>query len=192
MAAVLIVFFFVSYNIVAPVGPGLYTSLSFLYQDISILLAATTVITIVLVLLRLRIQGTSKDLKEKVLRRHILYFALYCVYLLQLLQHFNSYWLKKLMTEGAFYWVGACFNVIGVLLAATRLAEPFVWNNFKADFLRLCGCREQVKCKRIRFSKESLDSFLNSALNIEYVYMILMGIRSFNEQSKGGVKGNKI
>ena len=34
----------------------------------------------------------------------------------------------------------------------------------------------------VKFSKTSLDSFLNSALNIEYVYCILLGINTHFEQ----------
>jgi hypothetical protein len=42
------------------------------------------------------------------------------------------------------------------------------------------------KSVKVEFSKESLDSFLNSAMNIEYVYIILLGIK--NLTSKSGLK----
>jgi hypothetical protein len=57
-----------------------------------------------------------------------------------------------------------------------RLAEPYVWTNFKADLRKLCKCKKKGEQKRAKFSKESLDSFLNSAMNIEYVYLLLLGI----------------
>lgn len=41
------------------------------------------------------------------------------------------------------------------------------------------------KKKRVKFSKESLDSFLNSALDIEFVYMIFLGMNVFNNFSRG-------
>lgn len=38
---------------------------------------------------------------------------------------------------------------------------------------------EQEKECKLKFSKESLCSFLNSSVNIEYVYLILTGIQKF-------------
>ncbi len=33
--------------------------------------------------------------------------------------------------------------------------------------------------KKVKYSSESLDSFINSAMNIEFVYLILLGINQF-------------
>lgn len=48
------------------------------------------------------------------------------------------------------------------------LSDPLVWK----EFLRA------IKCKRreIRYSQAPLNQFLNSALNVELVYLILSGI----------------
>ena len=74
-------------------------------------------------------------------------------------------------------------NVLGVLIAVIRVSEPYVWTNLKADLIQLFTCNRKGKTiERAKFSKESLDSFLNSAMNIEYVYLILMGITTYLEQ----------
>ena len=65
-----------------------------------------------------------------------------------------------------------------------RFFEPFVFSTFTEDFEKYILRRKQVKSKRLKFSKESLDSFLNSAMNIEYVYLILLGINTYIEQQE--------
>jgi len=45
------------------------------------------------------------------------------------------------------------------------------------------GQKTELKKKRAKYAKNSLDSFLNSAMNIEYVYLILLGISNFMEST---------
>lgn len=61
----------------------------------------------------------------------------------------------------------------GIFLAVIRLAEPYVFQQLRASF---CKNTKQEKCK---FCKEALCSFVNSAMNIEFVYIILLGINNF-------------
>jgi len=35
--------------------------------------------------------------------------------------------------------------------------------------------------RRITYEEDSLDSFLNSAMNVEFVYIILLGVKNFME-----------
>lgn len=77
-------------------------------------------------------------------------------------------------------------QVIGIPSALMRLSEPFVWYSFKKSVLRFAayinsGCKRmpqrtktgrQSKLKQ-QLKDASVCSFLNSAMNIEYVYMIL-------------------
>ena len=42
--------------------------------------------------------------------------------------------------------------------------------------------KKRIKRKQ-KFLKEGLDSFLNSAMNIEFVYIIMLGINNFMESS---------
>ena len=50
-----------------------------------------------------------------------------------------------------------------------RIKEKFVWEKLMSIF------------SNKRVSNESLNAFLNSAINIEYVYLILTGINNFME-----------
>lgn len=74
----------------------------------------------------------------------------------------------------------------GILLALIRLAEPYVFKQLYHEFLNLgrkCKfCKKQkkiTKIEKIKFSNEALCSFVNSAMNIEFVYIILLGINNF-------------
>lgn len=58
-----------------------------------------------------------------------------------------------------------------------RLCEPIIWTNLKADVFSLLCCSKTTK--RAAYSRETLDSFLNSAMNIEYVYLLLVGISTY-------------
>jgi hypothetical protein len=85
------------------------------------------------------------------------------------------------------------FELLGVPLALNRLFEPYVIETFKSSvrslFKRvkkaiLC-CRKPPPCSRekskVNFANESLCSFLNSVMNIELVYLILLGVNQFME-----------
>lgn len=86
-------------------------------------------------------------------------------------------------------------QVIGIPSAIIRLTEPFVWFKVTSSLNKIAqwfknGCQskrsieEASKLERksttIRLKQQikdaSICSFLNSAMNIEYVYMILQGI----------------
>ena len=88
--------------------------------------------------------------------------------------------------SGAEY-IDLIFDSIGIPLAFVRFLEPFVLQEFKADmgrFFRYIGNllgmrREAKKRKRVSFANEPLCSFVNSAMNIEFVYLILLSINNF-------------
>jgi hypothetical protein len=60
-------------------------------------------------------------------------------------------------------------------MAVARLTEPYVFDQFKQLF--------RVKSKNNKFSEESLCQFVNSVMNIEFVYLILIGINNFYDRS---------
>jgi len=91
-------------------------------------------------------------------------------------------------------------NISGICLAFIRFTEPMVFQEFIHSCKKLTKPREtccnygkkkeetkmdmkskleQEKECKLKFSKESLCSFLNSSVNIEYVYLILTGIQKF-------------
>lgn len=63
------------------------------------------------------------------------------------------------------------------MLALARLQEPAIRFNITADVNHLI-CRSK-KSKKPVFADEALDSFLNSAMNIEFVYILLIGIKHY-------------
>lgn len=77
-------------------------------------------------------------------------------------------------------WANTILSSVGVFIAWNRISEPYVWTNFKAD-LNMVGCK-CCKNKRAVYSKVSLDSFVNSAMNVEYVYLLLQGINTYLEK----------
>jgi len=80
------------------------------------------------------------------------------------------------------------FDILGIILAFLRLMEPFVMQEFLRNvrkFLHWVACR-RVKRKglTLNYSKEPLCSFVNSAMNVEYVSVILLGITNLMENRK--------
>jgi len=72
-------------------------------------------------------------------------------------------------------------NAVGVLIALVRLLEPFVLSTLVEAVRKLCPVG-QSHAKTL-YSKQALCSFVNSAMNIEYVYLILVGVNQFMDLS---------
>jgi hypothetical protein len=68
-------------------------------------------------------------------------------------------------------------NLGGFLVAICRFSEPYVFEQFKRLFKR------NEACKAKKFSEESLCNFVNSVMNIEFVYIILIGINNFYDRN---------
>lgn len=68
------------------------------------------------------------------------------------------------------------------MLAVVRLLEPHVYKVAKAEVKQLWNtirCRKNPpKKKKVGGESLSLCSFMNSAMNREFVYLILMGINN--------------
>lgn len=101
-------------------------------------------------------------------------------------------------------------NLSGFALSLIRLTEPMVFSEVILVFQNLkksiksCSRREQLSRRKSlrrnmekdsenknQFSQESLCSFLNSSVNIEYVYLILTGIQKFMINSIENCELNK-
>jgi len=87
----------------------------------------------------------------------------------------------KMATLRGYFIIAQVTNLSGVSFAIIRIVEPYVWDNFKEFLKDIFYLNVGAKGKR-KFTKESLDSFLKSAMNIEYVYLILLGINQTNER----------
>ena len=74
------------------------------------------------------------------------------------------------------------------MLAVVRFSEPYVQQSFKIEIRKVLKCKKPKKKKKKKvkiensFLKDGLDQFTHSAMNIEYVYLILMGINTCMEE----------
>jgi len=86
----------------------------------------------ILTILRINTQATSKELKKLVMKRHQAYFF---VYLLFLAYFYSDDWvnaaLKTKHAKSILYSFQDFLLIGGFFQATIRLSEPFVWINFK-------------------------------------------------------------
>ena len=155
-----------------------------IFSGYTVFIAVFTIFPAVLVAKRLFVKGTSDDLRKKVLKRHIIYIVLYMGVLwsifFDLFEWSNSY-TAYLGSTGYYIVSFLFFELIGVPIAIIRISEPFVYQEFKAMIQKFFCCTKKRAEKKLEFSDESLCSFMNSAANIEFVYLILLGINNFME-----------
>ena len=70
----------------------------------------------------------------------------------------------------------------GFLLGYVRITEPFVFNCFKNEINRLMKNKKaKRKNKKKGYDSLSLCQFTHSAMNVEFTYIILVGINKFME-----------
>jgi len=67
-------------------------------------------------------------------------------------------------------------SVLFLVATAIRLEEPYVRMSIKKSFFPAKITNKGT----IKLSSEGLSSFINSAMNIEFVCLILEGVRGFN------------
>lgn len=58
-----------------------------------------------------------------------------------------------------------------------RIAEPYVFQEVKRIWYK-ATCRKNVQLKKVKYQQQSLDTFLNSSMNLELVASILIGIEA--------------
>lgn len=78
-----------------------------------------------------------------------------------------------------------CLAFAGIMLPIGRMQDPYIIQTIREDF-QCCSRKthafKRSITKRMKV-KDSLDSFISSAMNIEFVYLILLGIQCMIEQS---------
>ena len=136
---------------------------------------------------RLKQTGTNKNLKNVLAKR---LFAQFLIEVLAVLYKINS----AIITYFYTFKSSAQENIRLNLLAAVslfsmfiRLREPYVWNTFGEIF----GFSKSNS--KMKFQSLSLNTFINSAMNIELVCLVLGGVRScMNDAQEDGEKFHKM
>jgi uncharacterized membrane protein YqhA len=93
-----------------------------------------TIISTILVLIRLKTLGTSPELKQKVFKRHILYAIFYTAFFYEAMKtiFFQNIFSNDIIVE-IDDWVELMLAPFGIILAIIRMAEPFVWKTLKTE-----------------------------------------------------------
>lgn len=128
-----------------------------MYINVIIPFVLIQISSLIIIVLLCR-NGTSMELKIRVAKRHFVYLVCYDLYMFSPIYREGNHWISIVILQ-----------LIGVFLACIRFFEPFVFTRFINS-----NCK---RCKMSRkFSEQPMCSFANSSLNIEYVYLILVGI----------------
>jgi len=135
-------------------------------------------IILLIVLIRLRGRGDrDRDIHKKIIIRYALIFF---IFLPDYIENFvinNEFTYKYQGFSYLFYFAG----IWSFLIAMVRFSEPHIWTTFKNSSIStlqlFCFCRKyKSKGAESYEQKDSLSSFLNSSLNVEYVQLILEGV----------------
>mmetsp|Transcript_24288 Transcript_24288/g.37485 ORF Transcript_24288/g.37485 Transcript_24288/m.37485 type:complete len:257 (+) Transcript_24288:596-1366(+) len=191
-------------------------ALNRIFMSLTILLMVSMLVLYFAIIGRMIRKGTSRDLRGMIIRRYIIYFLLYQVIAFSMLndqslavgfglnQGLLGLFVSSKATERVFKLI---FCSTGIFLAFILLIEPFVLKEFMAlirHTLHRCNCRKKEKPAEVsldkflvtpalgkkrekkKYGNEPLTAFVNSAMNIELVYLILIGINNFMEQDSYG------
>ena len=143
-------------------------------------MSLVTMASVIYVIKRLCTKSTSGEMKQVLLKWHIVYFVFFIVFLFRSNLHLFDKQIREFISMDTYFIIATSANSVGICLALLRFLEPYVFQRFLRDLRKFFGCSISGKQK---FYKESLDSFLKSAMNLEYVYLILLGIsRSLDTQ----------
>lgn len=154
-----------------------------------------SLIPCILLALRLRANGTSNELRTLILQRYMLYICIYLIF------STNTFYMvfdfrPVLKRTVPYKLIQLANSIVGIPMAYVRLHEPYVWQIVKKELnnlLKRCFKRKtksdyeeepdktEPLTPKIKYSSASLDSFINSAMNIEFVYLILIGITNFEK-----------
>jgi hypothetical protein len=102
-----------------------------------------------LVLKRLTLEGTSKQLKSKVFKRHLLYAYLYLLSLIQVLVHFFHDESIEIIGQHIYDYLESLLDSLGIFLALVRLFDPYVWYDF-SKFVKYLFC---IKKEKLHFER---------------------------------------
>ena len=103
-----------------------------------------TIVAATILVFRLKQQGTSQELRTVVLKRHILYFCFFFIFMV----HTNMHVLDKIgiirnVSKDGFWVIAQITNLSGLSFAIIRFIEPFVYQNFLYSIKNLC-CLKKI------------------------------------------------
>lgn len=136
-----------------------------------------TIPAVIKVTQRLRMKTTSHNLKDKILKRYHLYFAVYMMYVVQTVLVYAMQTIFADEIHAGVWFTITILTTSGLLLTFVRVNEPAIMFNIKNDISHLMSNNKETK--KAAFTDDHLDSFLNSALNVEFVYILLLGITTY-------------
>lgn len=126
---------------------------------------------------RLLKKGTSPKLRKKVVVRYSILFIFYMISIADAIDDQIDLVHGLFPNEGTDRFIQNTLyfilNINGFFIAIVRLSEPYVFEQLKKIFKKT----EQKKSDK--YAEESLCHFVNSVMNIEFVYLILIGIDNF-------------
>jgi len=124
-----------------------------------IIMALVTLIVSICIFIRLSVQGTSQDLKDKVRHRHNIYFIFYVIILAIVIDDLFGDKLAEYLNDKKLYALSILnesTTLIGIPLAIIRLSEKYVYQ----EFCRQCSKIKQsiktllcIKDKKVKYSK---------------------------------------
>ena len=93
---------------------------------IILIMSVITFVAVILVIKRLCHKGTSSELKKVVIKRHIIYFVFFVLFLFHTNLHLLDKELKEYVSMDSYYLIAAVTNTVGIFMALIRLLEPYV------------------------------------------------------------------
>lgn len=141
------------------------------HQSLLIILFVITFIFASLIINKIRKKEIDRKLRHEIFWRYVTYFFYCCLLFssciidlnqdLDIINFFNPN-NDKTVQHSITNLKYLLFMVVGTLIIFLRLSEPYVLHELRYQMRRCCFCRHSKRSKKIKFSDESLDSFLNS------------------------------
>ena len=100
-----------------------------MYPIVIMIFSIFTLTTVLLVVKRLTLKGTSRTLKQKVFFRHILYSMVYLTLLLEIFNNF--YWEQIIINESIEELFEVWLTICGFLMGTIRIFEPYVFQTLR-------------------------------------------------------------
>ena len=105
-----------------------------------LLMSLVSLLSVIFVVKRLCTKSTSSDLKKVLLKRHLVYFVFFLLFLFHTNLHLLDKQIKEYWSTIDLYNVATLTNSVGIALATLRFIEPYVLQRFLMSFKKLFCC----------------------------------------------------